>query len=65
MNFRLQESKIEYAYFWMSLFLLLIRSFFVVYTAANINEESKRTAEIIREMPTDSYNIEVKTRDSI
>lgn len=60
LNFRPQDTHLEMAYFWFSLTFIIYRTALVSLTAAKINDESQKPAKIIRAIPYDSYDSEVR-----
>lgn len=60
--FRPQFTTLEAIYFWLSLLCLLSRTLILSLSAARINDESQKPANIIRAIPNDAYDSEVCMR---
>lgn len=56
---RKQGTIIEVIYFWFSFCLLVSRIMVMTLFAADINEESRKPAEVLRAIPSSGFCIEV------
>ncbi|XP_055326860.1 gustatory receptor for sugar taste 64f-like [Sitodiplosis mosellana] len=59
-SLRPQPTYYRLIYFWYSFIFLVIRAFFVSFTAAGINDESTKPIEILRSVSSSSWNTETK-----
>lgn len=48
------------AFFWFSLVLIILRTCAVTFSLANINDESKKPINILRSIPSESWNSETE-----
>ncbi|XP_055326859.1 gustatory receptor for sugar taste 64f-like [Sitodiplosis mosellana] len=60
LNLRPQPTYYRMIYFWYSFIFLMMRAFFVSFTAAGINDESTKPIDILRSMSSYSWNIEAR-----
>ncbi|XP_031630218.1 gustatory receptor for sugar taste 64f-like [Contarinia nasturtii] len=57
-SFQLQETVTEATYFWFLLFYTICRTILVSLSAARINDESQKPAQVVRAIPNDTYDSE-------